>query len=393
MKILVIAPTPFFSDRGAHIRILEESLALEKLGHQITIATYHIGKDIHNDIETKIDVRRIRRLLFWYKKLEAGPDWQKVLLDIMLIRKVFNLVRTQKPDIIHAHLHEGVLIGWIVQKALFWRKIKMVADFQGSLTGEMVSHGYLKNGLNKIFLWVEKFIDQMGDFAIASSWEGAENIRKYSGKKEVQVVLDGINLSSFDVSRNKEEIREELELPKDKFIVIYTGGLVDNKGINFLLDAIKLVLVRRPDTFFLIGGFPDHYVKKYISENGLESDARLVSPLDYFKLPELLLTADIAVDPKNSETNQASGKMLNYMAAGLPVVCFDKENNRKYLGNGGYFCGETSAKSIADGILYFINRPYEIKERGSANKDRAKEFSWDISAKKIDEIYKELKSS
>ncbi|NCO98356.1 glycosyltransferase family 4 protein, partial [bacterium] len=83
MKILVIAPTPFFSDRGTHIRILEEALALEKLGHQVTIVTYHIGKDINTEIDTKIDVRRIRRLLFWYKKLEAGPDWQKVLLDIM----------------------------------------------------------------------------------------------------------------------------------------------------------------------------------------------------------------------------------------------------------------------------------------------------------------------
>ena len=108
MKILFVAPTPFFADRGTHIRILEEALALEKLGHQITIATYHIGRDIYQDVETKIDVRRIRRWLFWYKKLEAGPDWQKILLDLMLMRKVFYLARTQKPDVIHGHLHEGV---------------------------------------------------------------------------------------------------------------------------------------------------------------------------------------------------------------------------------------------------------------------------------------------
>jgi hypothetical protein len=114
MKILIIAPTPFFADRGTHIRILEEALALEKRGHNLTIATYHIGKDIDNRINSNIDIRRIRRLIFWYKKLEAGPDWQKIILDFMLIRKVFYLARTQKPEIIHAHLHEGVLIGWIV---------------------------------------------------------------------------------------------------------------------------------------------------------------------------------------------------------------------------------------------------------------------------------------
>jgi len=63
------------------------------------------------------------RLLFWYKKISAGPDWQKIILDILLIRKTFFLARTQKPDIIHGHLHEGVLIGWIVKKLLFWRNI------------------------------------------------------------------------------------------------------------------------------------------------------------------------------------------------------------------------------------------------------------------------------
>jgi len=64
----MVAPTPFFSDRGTHIRILEEAVALEKLGHQITIATYHIGRNIDPEIKTKIDVRRIRRLLFFFKK-------------------------------------------------------------------------------------------------------------------------------------------------------------------------------------------------------------------------------------------------------------------------------------------------------------------------------------
>jgi len=390
MKILVIAPTPFFSDRGTHIRILEEALALEKLGHQITIVTYHIGRDIENEIETKIDVRRIRRWLFWYKKLEAGPDWQKIILDLMLIRKAFDLARTQKPDIIHGHLHEGILIGWIVQKMLFWRKMKLVADIHGSLTGEMVSHGYLKNGLHKIFGTIEKFINCLGDSTITSSWEGATGIKNCKNRKPAEVVLDGINLDSFQIQKTKAEIRHELELPREKLIVTYTGGLVSNKGVNILLAAILYVLERRPDTFFLIGGFPDHQVKNFMQKNKLENSVRLVSPLDYFHLPEFLLSADIAIDPKSTDTLQASGKMLNYMAAGLPVVCFDKLNNHEYLGEGGYFSKEESAKGIAEGILYFVNRPYEIKEKGELNKITAKNFSWDKSVEKIDAIYKNL---
>lgn len=390
MKILVIAPTPFFSDRGTHIRILEEALALEKLGHQIMIATYHIGKNIDSEIKTNIDVRRILRLLFWYKKLEAGPDWQKIILDIMLIRKAFYLARTQKPDIIHGHLHEGVLIGWIIQKILFWRKMKLVADFHGSLTGEMVSHGYLKKGLKWIFRIIEKFINNLGDYAIVSSWEGLGNIKIARKNKNCEVVLDGVNLESFVNEKSKNEIRQELELPEKKFIIVYAGGLVGNKGIDYFLGAIKSIVKTRSDAFFVIGGFPAHQAQMFIQAHKLENSIRLISPLDYFKMPKILAACDIAVDPKDMNTMQASGKLLNYMAAGLAVVCFDKENNRKYLNEGGYFCQERSAQGIVEGIIYFLEHSDEINKRGAMNKNRVREFSWNMAGKQINEIYKNL---
>ena len=213
----MVAPTPFFADRGTHIRILEEALALEKKGHEITIATYHIGRDIGSEVKTKIDVRRILRLLFWYQKLEAGPDWQKIILDLMLIRKVFYLARTKKPDVIHGHLHEGALIGWIVQKLLFWKKIKLVADFHGSLTREMVSHSYLRGGLLKnIFSFLENFINNFGDYAIASSWEYAEELRKTRQDGKVAVVLDGVNFDYYRKLPVKENLKKDFELPPDK---------------------------------------------------------------------------------------------------------------------------------------------------------------------------------
>lgn len=389
-KILVVAPTPFFSDRGTHIRILEESLALEKLGHQVTIATYHIGKDIDSRVKTNIDVRRIRRLLFWYKKLEAGPDWQKIILDLMLIRKAFYLARTTRPDIIHGHLHEGVLIGWIVKNVLFWRKIKLVADFHGSLTKEMLSHGYLKRGLDHIFSLVEKFINNLGDWAVTSSWECTDQIKKTRRDGHVETILDGINLDSFRNVRSKKELRKEWELPEEKFIVGYTGQLLFNKGIDLLFGAMAGTLRKFDDIYFLIGGFPPEEAEAFIKKTGLEKSARLVSPLDYFHLPEFLRILDIAVDPKGIDTGQASGKILNYMGAGLPVVCFDRANNRKYLGEGGEYARDMSADAMADAIMRLKNNPEELADKAKRNSKRARNFSWQIPAKRIDEIYKTI---
>jgi len=388
MKILVIAPTPFFADRGTHIRILEEALALEKRGHQITIATYHIGRNIDNDVQTHIDVRRIRRLLFWYHKLEAGPDWQKILLDIMLVRKAFNLARTQKPDIIHGHLHEGVLIGWIVKTCLFWRKMKLVADFHGSLTKEMESHSYLNGGILKsIFKRVEKFVDNLGDAAITSSLENTEEIRKLRKDGEVETVLDGVNLKYYETLSTREQLKKELELPLDKTIVTYTGAMVMNKGIQYLLDAIPQVLEKTSNVYFIIAGFPIEGVEKFVKDKNLGEHVRIVSPLDYFFLPKLLKASDIGVDPKDSRVSQASGKILQYMAAGLAIVCFDRPNNREYLADGGVYATDISSQALAQAIIDTINDPIAAKNKGEYNRKRAADFSWDISAEKIEKIY------
>jgi glycosyltransferase involved in cell wall biosynthesis len=119
---------------------------------------------------------------------------------------------------------------------------------------------------------------------------------------------------------------------------------------------------------------------------------RIISPLSYFDLPKILLASDIGIDPKDITVNQASGKILQYMAAGLPVVCFDKKNNREYLGDGAYYSQDFTSTGIADGILYFFKNRDQIKKMGDYNKERIKIFSWDKSAEKIEEIYKRVKS-
>jgi glycosyltransferase involved in cell wall biosynthesis len=394
MKILVIAPTPFFADRGTHIRVLEEALALEKRGHQITIATYHIGRDVRGEVKTGIDIRRVLRLLFWYQKLEAGPDWQKIILDIMLIRKVFYLARTQRPRVIHAHLHEGVLIGWIVRNLLFWREIKLVADFHGSLVREMESHGYLKNAFIKpIFKFLEKFISRLGDRAIASSWENSQIIGKSRKVNDVLTVPDGVNLDRFRALPPKADLKKELKLPMDRKIVVYSGALIKNKGINLLFKAIKLIAKKRKDAYFIIAGFPGKSAENFVRANNLRGDVRIISPLNYFDLPRILAAGDIAVDPKDSAVRQASGKILQYMGAGLPIVCFNKKNNRKYLGSGAYFSPEVSGQGLARGIIFFLDNPEEARKKGRIAAERAKFFGWERSAEKIEEIYKRVKSS
>lgn len=388
LKILVVAPTPFFADRGTHIRILEEALALERLGHEVTIATYHIGRNIPRTLGSKIDVRRIRRLLFWYKKLEAGPDWQKIILDLLLIKKTFFLARTKRPDIIHGHLHEGVLIGWIVQKILFWRSMQLVADFHGSLVKEMTSHSYLGQGiLRSVFSFIERTIDNLGDAAVTSSWENTEEIGRIRKGKLTETLLDGVRLEMFDRLPNRIVIRRRYGIPEDKTVIIYTGALIPNKGISFFLDALLLVAQRDSRAHFVIAGFPVDRIDSYLKMPLFNERVTLISPLSYFELPAILGMADIGVDPKEAEVKQASGKLLQYMGAGLPIVCFDTKNNREYLGEGGNYATEVSAAGLAETLLYTLRQSEQRKQQGESNRLRSEHFSWTQSARTLEHLY------
>ena len=388
MKILVIAPTPFFSDRGTHIRILEEALALQSLGHQVTIATYHIGKDLPPDLAEKIEVRRIFRWLFWYKKLEAGPDWQKIILDLLLIKKVFFLARTQKPDVLHAHLHEGVLIGFVVQKLLFWKKMLLVGDFHGSLTKEMKSHGYLAIPfLGTLFQVVERWINNLGDVAVASSWDNAREINRVRTKNPVTVLPDGTRLSFFNGLPEQKVLRREYGVPEEAVVVGYTGALIANKGVKFFLEAIPLVLEKFPSTHFVIAGFPLDQISAYMTAPHFQTHVTVISPLPYYDLPKVLRLLDIGVDPKDPSVQQASGKTLQYMGAGIAPVVFDTENNRRYLAEAGTYAKEYSAACLADAIGELVASEQLRKERGVQAYRRAAAFSWESSAKTAEQLY------
>ena len=134
-RVLQIAPTPFFADRGCHIRIEGIVHCLDDLGYDNTVCTYHHGRDVD-----RVNTKRISTIKN-YTQTEAGPSRYKLWADWKLLWLAIRQYRQLKPAIIHAHLHEGLMIGLLVKIIFFWRRIPVIADMQGSLTGELDSHG------------------------------------------------------------------------------------------------------------------------------------------------------------------------------------------------------------------------------------------------------------
>jgi glycosyltransferase involved in cell wall biosynthesis len=385
MKILHIAPTPFFADRGCHMRILGEIRALQALGYEIVLTTYHIGRNMEN-----LKIRRIINVP-WYKKLDAGASWHKIYLDVMLLLKSIRICITERPAIIHGHLHEGALIGKVVSWFLSGGKIPVIFDVQGSLSGELETYGFFNNlkFLKPVFKCIERLICKLPDYFVCSSDSNTNFIKSHMKVPQDKVVSvrDGID-ADFFVCRRNGLLKKQLGIPERKKIVIYTGSLIWSKGIDHLLEAIQEFAGESGDAHFLIVGYPLEPSLSKASELGVERIVSFTDKVDFFKLPQYLAIADVAVDPKIDEAGEASGKIINYMGAGLPVVCFDTLNNRALLGQNGVYAQPGNPKDLANKMMEALSEQIPAKQIGERNRKRALEnFSWKSSAHELHQVY------
>jgi hypothetical protein len=107
LRIAMIAACPFPSPRGTPIRIFRMAEALAHLGHEVHVATYHIGDDTG---PLPFEVHRIPHVSF-YRRSDPGPTYGKLMvLDPLLGRSLRRLIRTARFDVIHAHHYEGLLV-------------------------------------------------------------------------------------------------------------------------------------------------------------------------------------------------------------------------------------------------------------------------------------------
>ena len=387
-KILNIVPTPFFADRGCHMRILGEMKALANYGYQNIIVTYHNGRDLEG-----LDIRRIINIP-WYRKLEAGPSIHKFYIDILLFFKAAAVYFKEKPAIIYGHLHEGAFVGGLIKYLLTFGRAPLVFDVQGSLTSELDTFNWIKGRkpVRWFFHTLEKFICMMPDFFICSSVSNGDIIKNrfHINPDKVRVVIDGVHTDFFS-KLPKKGFKEKLGIPEDAPLIIFTGALLAAKGIWNLVSAIPLVLKKRKDVHFLIVGYPVEETAGKVRELGVERNVHFTGMVDYFKLPDYLLVSDIAVEPKVDKAGEASGKVINYMGAGLPVVCFEGKNNRRLLGEGGIYAPDDKIENLAAKMVWAVENPDEAKRMGELNRKRVEEvFSWNNSIKTTVEAFEKL---
>ncbi len=379
----MLAPTPFFADRGCHVRILEEAKAAIACGADVRLITYHIGRDVPG-----VRIERITGVS-WYRKLEAGPSWVKPFLDLQLLLKAFQIAREFKPHVIHAHLHEGAFFGAFLKMLI---RVPMLFDCQGSLTAEITDHGFVKPGslLQRFFAALECWINRRSDFIVTSASPTVDLLLKGGVPKDrVRALIDGVDTDEF-APQPKEAIRAKLGLPEKRPVVAYLGLMNSYQGVDLLLEAAAYLKGQGAKLHYLIMGFPDGPYREKAEAMGIADIITFTGRIPYDEAPLYLSAGDLAVSPKVSLT-EANGKLFNYIACGLPTVVFDTPVNREILGDAALYAKFGDAADLA-GAIGRLAGDHELREElGQEGRARAVELhSWQARGQELTRIYRHL---
>lgn len=390
-RVLKLAPTSFFADYGCHVRILEEALALKQLGSDVVVCTYPAGRDV--DGVTIVRTMGLPR----GHEIRVGSSRHKFYLDGLLSVVSLRTALTYRPNIVHGHLHEGALIGLGVSRAA---RCPLVFDFQGSLTAEMVDHGFLSTTSRayRPLRWIEEKVCHLADAIITSSVPAADILVREFGCSAAKIVPvpDGVDTGVFQPiweysNAERYRIRSALGVPPGRKVVAYLGLLAEYQGSGLLLRAAARVVAERPDVHFLLMGYPgESRYRGLADELGIGDSVTFTGRVPYDRAARYLVAGDVAVAPKLSQT-EANGKLLNYMAVGLPTVAFETAVNCDVLGAAGVFAALGDSDDLARKLLLVLDDESEASSRGHALRRRAEErFSWTAATRTILEVYDSL---
>ena len=384
MKILVIAPTAFYADYGCHVRIRGQLRALQGLGHEIRLVTYPAGRAISDLTVTRVP-------LPFTHTMPVGSSRRKILLDLLLAPTVFAAALRFRPQIIHTYLHEGALIGWFLSRFL---RIPLTSDYQGSLTAEMIDHGFLspRSRFLRSLKRLEHWIDHRPDILFPSSNAAIIQLteRGVPGQR-LHLLSDSVDPTLFSPQPPDPALRAELGLDSDRPTVVYLGLLAPYQGIDLLLQAISTPPLREHPAQFLVMGFPhvEHYRAKAL-DLGISERVHFTGAIPYSQAPRYLALGDVAVAPKLA-TTEGSGKLLPYMSMALPIVATATPAHRQYLGEDSNLVGAATPEALASALVNALeDLPARRQNALRWRQNVIERHTWKQSAQSMDGIFREL---
>ena len=178
-------------------------------------------------------------------------------------------------------------------------------------------------------------------------------------------------------------------------LVAYVGYLADARGLREMIQAIKVVAADMPAKLVIVGKVIAGAQAQGLGET-VSSLIKQTGMVDRAQVTSILAKSRIGLVCYHPTPNYYWGqptKLLEYMAAGLPVVASDFPFYRQVIKSSdcGLLVDPLKPQEIADAILWLLRNPAVAEEMGRRGREAVLEhYNWEHEAKTLVDTYAEL---
>lgn len=365
---------------GGVERVMQELAEYQvKQGHEVHV--FCCNSDKYKKIEKKEEVINgviVHRYPYWFRLSLSTFIWPSLLWRLP----------KYKFDILHSHVsgHLYILITGIVSKLKKSKHIHTThCPWTDAFRPDILKPFVFLNNLifNKLsFKLVDKIV-------AITPWE-LQTLEKYTVQNKIMVIPNGMDPILFKkISPNNFKKKYNI----NGKIVLFLGRLNPTKGPEKLALAGKEILKARKDINFIFIG-PDEgmaeEVRDIIKD---EKNMQYLGPLNgKEKVAEAYQAADVYSLPSYREGLPLT--LFEAMASGLPIVAspvngipFEMKDNVN-----GYFVNYGDIENLKQKILKVIDNPKIAKEFSGNNREKSKNYTWNIINERYLKVYKDAKN-
>ncbi|MEQ1909348.1 MAG: glycosyltransferase family 4 protein [Vicinamibacterales bacterium] len=347
MRILMIAPEPFFEPRGTPFSEFHRIRALTALGHQVDLVTYPFGQDVQMP-----GLRVIRSLRPpFVSRVKIGPSAAKFPLDALLTLTAFRVGLTGKYDVIHSH-EEGGVIGVILSWIL---RVPHLYDMHSSLPQQLTNFAFTGSAVARgVVRWFEKLMINHSKVVIVICPALEDTVRATAPDANVVLIENAPGSAEEHATLTQAAaVRATHGLDASTPLVLYTGTFEAYQGLDLLFESMALVAKARPDARLLLaGGKPDQVerARAQAAAAGIGSVTIFAGERPAPEIPAYLLACDALVSPRSRGTNTPL-KIYQYLRSGKAIVATRLLTHTQVLDDETAILTGASAREYADGIL------------------------------------------
>jgi len=382
VKILVLAPHPFFQARGTPLAVRTVLEFLSARGHQVDVLTLHEGEDV------EIPNCRIYRIprMPWIRNVKAGFSFKKVACDGLMTVECLRMVRRTRYDLIHA-VEEAAFIAAIASAV---SGIPYIYDMDSSLAEQLVE-AYPRIHSMLPFLRYCESIAVRRSIGVLTVCAALEDVALgHAPDKPVGRVEDSTLLPAVSFANASRDGLLPDTLRRAGPVAMYVGNLERYQGIDLLLQGFRTTLRRLPSATLVIVGGREEDIRRYrgvATGLGIESHVHFLGPRPVQALSTLLRQADVLVSPRLKGLNTPM-KIYSYLDSGTAVLATRLRTHTQVLNDQTAYLVDPEPEALGTGLAVLLSDGRLRERLGSRAKAYVQEeFTPEAARRKLASFY------